>query len=108
MLKPLSAAFACMTLLFSSTAMALAVTDDRGQSVLLTQAPQRIVSLLPSLTETVCALGACQRLVGVDRYSNWPDSVKRFCEGQKSIMPCEPSQSRTIVGRPVFSGPSQL
>jgi iron complex transport system substrate-binding protein len=38
--------------------------------------PQRIVSLLPSLTESVCALGACARLVGVDRYSNWPESVK--------------------------------
>jgi len=40
------------------------------------QAPQRIVSLLPSLTESVCALGACERLVGVDRYSNWPASVR--------------------------------
>ena len=38
--------------------------------------PRRIVSLLPSLTESVCALGACARLVGVDRYSNWPESVK--------------------------------
>ena len=38
--------------------------------------PQRIVSLLPSITESVCALGACARLVGVDRYSNWPDAVK--------------------------------
>ncbi|MDB5778867.1 MAG: transporter substrate-binding protein, partial [Polaromonas sp.] len=36
----------------------------------------RVVSLLPSLTETVCALGACERLVGVDRYSNWPPSVR--------------------------------
>ncbi|MFP5483784.1 MAG: ABC transporter substrate-binding protein, partial [Gammaproteobacteria bacterium] len=27
-------------------------------------APQRIVSLLPSLTESVCELGACSRLVG--------------------------------------------
>ena len=40
--------------------------------------PQRIVSLLPSLTETVCALGQCQRLVGVDRYSNFPPSVQRL------------------------------
>lgn len=40
------------------------------------EAPQRIVSLLPSLTETVCALGACDRLVGVDRYSNWPPRVR--------------------------------
>ncbi len=38
--------------------------------------PQRIVSLLPSLTETVCALGACDRLVGTDRYSNWPEAVQ--------------------------------
>lgn len=37
---------------------------------------QRVVSLLPSLTETVCALGACERLVGVDRYSSWPASVR--------------------------------
>ena len=52
------------------------VVDDRGRTVTLPGAPQRIVSLLPSLTETVCALDACQRLVGVDRYSNWPASVK--------------------------------
>ena len=38
----------------------------------------RIVSLLPSLTESVCALGACDRLVGVDRYSNWPAQVTRL------------------------------
>jgi iron complex transport system substrate-binding protein len=31
--------------------------------------------LLPSLTESVCALGACDRLVGTDRFSNWPDRV---------------------------------
>ena len=41
-------------------------------------APQRIVSLLPSLTESVCALGECSRLVGVDRYSNWPASVQQL------------------------------
>jgi iron complex transport system substrate-binding protein len=86
-----------MTLLFSSTAMALAVTDDRGQSVLLTQAPQRIVSLLPSLTETVCALGACQRLVGVDRYSNWPDSVKRLPSVGGGL---DPSMERIVSLKP--------
>jgi iron complex transport system substrate-binding protein len=53
----------------------LALRDDRGVTVQLDRAPRRIVSLLPSLTETVCALGACDRLVGTDRFSNWPDSV---------------------------------
>ena len=54
------------------------VTDDRGRAVTLPRPPQRIVSLLPSLTETVCALDQCHRLVGVDRYSNWPESVPRL------------------------------
>jgi len=53
----------------------ISVVDDRGRTVTLAHTPQRIVSLLPSLTETVCALGACERLVGVDRYSNWPASL---------------------------------
>ena len=55
---------------------AMTVVDDRGRSVHLARTPQRIVSLLPSLTETVCALDACERLVGVDRYSNWPATVR--------------------------------
>ena len=57
-------------------ALALQVTDDRGVTVAFAKAPQRIVSLLPSLTETVCELGRCARLIGVDRYSNYPVSVK--------------------------------
>jgi iron complex transport system substrate-binding protein len=59
-------------------AHALQVTDDRGVTITLPAAPQRIVSLLPSLTETVCELGQCQRLVGVDRYSNFPASVQKL------------------------------
>lgn len=59
-------------------AQAVQATDDRGNTLTLAKPPQRIVSLLPSLTETVCALGQCQRLVGVDRYSNYPDSVSKL------------------------------
>ena len=54
----------------------IALLDDRGQPVLLPAAPQRVVSLLPSLTEVVCALQHCALLVGTDRYSNWPASVR--------------------------------
>ena len=57
------------------TAQAIVLRDDRQVDVTLSQTPQRIVSLLPSLTETVCALGQCQKLVGVDRYSNWPERI---------------------------------
>jgi iron complex transport system substrate-binding protein len=59
-----------------ASAVANTVLDDRQQAVQVTAAPQRIVSLLPSLTETVCVLERCDRLVGVDRYSNWPASVR--------------------------------
>ena len=56
-------------------ALAVEIKDDLGHTTVLAAPPQRIVSLLPSLTETVCALGACERLVGVDRYSNFPASA---------------------------------
>ena len=62
--------------LLGQGAHALQITDDRGITVTLAAPPQRIVSLLPSLTETVCELDACQRLVGVDRYSNYPARVR--------------------------------
>jgi iron complex transport system substrate-binding protein len=65
-------------LLVTGLVQALQVTDDRGITVTFAQPPQRIVSLLPSLTETVCELGQCARLVGVDRYSNYPASVKKL------------------------------
>jgi iron complex transport system substrate-binding protein len=58
------------------SASATTVIDDRQQTIHIPAVPQRIVSLLPSLTETVCVLGRCERLVGVDRYSNWPVSVR--------------------------------
>ncbi len=57
-------------------AQALQVTDDRGVAVSFSESPQRIVTLLPSLTESVCGMSQCQRLVGVDRYSNFPASVQ--------------------------------
>ena len=65
-----------LLLVVVAPAHALQVTDDRGVTVIFAQTPQRIVSLLPSLTESVCAMEQCQRLVGVDRYSNYPASVQ--------------------------------
>jgi iron complex transport system substrate-binding protein len=56
----------------------ITLTDDRGRALVFAAPPQRIVSLLPSLTESVCALGACTRLVGTDRFSNSPTSVVKL------------------------------
>ncbi len=66
-------ALAC--LLAGAVRAEVSVRDDRGATVRLSAPPQRVVSLLPSLTESVCALGFCERLVGTDRHSNWPASV---------------------------------
>lgn len=59
-------------------AFPLTVTDDLGRTITLKAPPKRIVTMLPSVTETVCALGACDRLVATDDYSDWPEGVKRL------------------------------
>jgi len=75
-LKFLLCWLATSALCSAHAAAPLQVTDDRGVVVTFAQTPQRIVSLLPSLSETVCELGQCQRLVGVDRYSDFPLSLR--------------------------------
>ncbi len=55
-----------LLLLLWQSAAAVTVIDDRQQQVTLNATPQRIITLLPSLAETVCELGACSRLVGTD------------------------------------------
>jgi iron complex transport system substrate-binding protein len=53
-------------------AQEIVLRDDRGTEHRFDAPPRRIVTLLPSLTESVWVLGGGARLVGVDRYSNWP------------------------------------
>jgi len=74
--RRIAAWFALWLLVVSTVAAAgVEAIDDRGMRVEIARPPQRIVSLMPSLTEAVCALNACNRLVGVDDYSNWPAAV---------------------------------
>ena len=51
------------------------LTDDAGRSVTIDAAPMRIVSLAPSNTEIVCALDACDRIVGVTDFDDYPPEV---------------------------------
>ncbi|MEK7353753.1 MAG: ABC transporter substrate-binding protein, partial [Chloroflexota bacterium] len=48
------------------------ITDQLGRVVTLKKMPQRIVSIAPSNTEILFALGLGDRVVGVDQYSNYP------------------------------------
>ncbi len=59
-------------------AQPLVLRDDRGTEHRFEAPPQRIVTLLPSLTETAWVLGVGPRLVGVDRFSNWPADIARL------------------------------
>ena len=61
-----------------ATGYPLVVTDDLGRKVTIPAEPERIVVMLPSATETVCALGACDKIVATDNYSNWPEAVKKL------------------------------
>jgi len=54
----------------------IVLTDATHQELRLGAPPERIVSLLPSLTESVCELGECARIAATDQFSNWPESVK--------------------------------
>jgi iron complex transport system substrate-binding protein len=75
-MKKAAAFLALVGCMVMAPARALQLVDDRGVTVTFAQSPQRIISLLPSLTESVCAMDQCQRIVGVDRYSNHPASVR--------------------------------
>jgi iron complex transport system substrate-binding protein len=68
-------AFVVATLACARAKGRVALRDDRGVTIEIAGPPHRIVSLLPSLTETVCALGACECVVGTDRFSNWPARI---------------------------------
>jgi iron complex transport system substrate-binding protein len=90
---------AALAALLSAVTMTQAVVlrDDRQVEVSIAKPPQRIVSLLPSLTETVCALGQCQKLVGVDRYSNWPERIAKLPRMGGGI---DPNIERVVATKP--------
>jgi iron complex transport system substrate-binding protein len=60
----------------SSATAAREFMDETGRRVAVPQPVRRIVSLAPSLTETLYALGAQDRLAGVTDYCDYPPEAK--------------------------------
>ena len=56
----------------------LTLKDYTGTAVSLKSSPKRIVTMLPSATVDLCAIGDCSELVGVDNYSTYPPSVNKL------------------------------
>jgi iron complex transport system substrate-binding protein len=54
----------------------LTITDDAKRSIKFEKAPSKIISLAPSNTELLFALGLGDKIVGVDDYSNYPEGAK--------------------------------
>jgi iron complex transport system substrate-binding protein len=54
------------------------VTDQMNRTVTVPDRPKRVVSLAPSLSEIVCAVGKKELLKGVTRFSDYPAYVKQL------------------------------
>ncbi|MGE5509023.1 MAG: ABC transporter substrate-binding protein [Chitinophagales bacterium] len=56
----------------------LTLTDDLGRTVTLASPPRRIVSLAPSVTELLFALGVGDRVAGVTRWCDYPEAARKL------------------------------
>jgi iron complex transport system substrate-binding protein len=65
--------------------------------LLAATAPQRIVSLAPSITEIVFALGVADRLVGVSTYCDYPPEASRI---ERIGTFLQPNVERILAKRP--------
>lgn len=74
--------------MMATTAMAQrTVTDQMGRCITIPDDPKRLVSLAPSLSEIVCALGQQDSLKGVTQYSDYPAYVKTLPQVGSYIRP---------------------
>jgi iron complex transport system substrate-binding protein len=83
-------------------------TDGIGRAVAVAPHPQRIISLAPSITETLFALGLGDRLVGVTSYCDFPAEAKTKARIGDTI---HPDLERLIALKPdlvLVSTASQL
>jgi iron complex transport system substrate-binding protein len=56
----------------------ISVTDDLQRTLRLDTPARRIVSLAPSITESLFAIGAGSQISGVTDYCNWPPEARRL------------------------------
>ena len=69
-------AAALVLLLLPGSAWAVTIVDQTGRTLTLPAPPRRIVSLVPSVTEVLYAIGAQDALVGVTDFCDYPPEAR--------------------------------
>ncbi|HYS12975.1 MAG TPA: cobalamin-binding protein [Burkholderiaceae bacterium] len=72
------AACAALLLFCASASAELRAIDDTGNTVVLLQPAQRIVSLAPHITEQLFAIGAGERIVATTEYADYPAAAQKI------------------------------
>jgi iron complex transport system substrate-binding protein len=81
----------------------LTLTDDFGRNVVIPEIPERIVSLSPSNTEILFALGLGPKVIGVTKFCDYPPEVlQRVKEGDIAVIGgfVDPSIERIVALNP--------
>lgn len=85
-----------LTVTSSAAAFPRTVTDSSGTKVTLAAPAKRIVSLSPALTEVLFAIGAGDRVVASDRFSDYPEAAAKTPKLEYSA----PSAEATLAFNP--------
>ena len=80
----------------TADAAPLTVVDDAGRSVILDGPPRRIMALTPGNTEILFALGAEDRVVAIDQWSDFPPAAK----AKPRIAPLNPNLEQVVRFNP--------
>jgi len=88
---------------YAATTFPSTILDDYGRNVTLVKQPEKIVSLAPSNTEILFALGLGSKVVGVTRYCDHPPEVKDMVKrGEITVIGgfADPSIERIVALNP--------
>ncbi len=86
-----------LLLLFPFETNGMIIRDHAGRNVSINNPPSRIVSLAPSITELIFAIGQGERVVGVTRYCNYPPQTSSIAKVGGML---DPDYERILLLKP--------